>query len=175
MCTKSNKQGFAVDIVDKVFKNSGLEVSFEVYPWARAVKNASSGVISGILAPGKKEAPLLMYPSEPIALQQNCFFQNHTSSWRYVDKSSLTNKKIIVFISWAHAKDLKQDIGEDEYTNIFTELSYDGNYYQKAINMVNKGRADAFWADPSVIKIFETGREGWKCRVYIFTLSLCGV
>lgn len=159
MCPKKTNKGFTVEIVDKIFKDQNIKIKFHEYPWARGVSQTTNGKIYGILAPGKDEAPKLIYPNEPIAIQKNCFFSKKTNGWKYKSKESLKSIKLLAFIGWAHGKELKKYLGEDKYRSIFTELSYDGQYYERVSKMIKKGKADAFWADPNVIGYFNLKQD----------------
>jgi len=158
MCTEREQdRGFTVEITQKIFSDEN--VSFRTFPWARGVAKATSGKITGILAPGKDEAPKLVYPKQSIGIQKNCFYSKKKEPWRYTSKDSLKGVKLVAFIGWAHKADLEKSLGSEGYKKVFNELAYDSKYYYRAVTLVEKDRAKAFWADPNVIRFKQLEKD----------------
>ncbi len=153
ICIDKTVSGFTVEIVDEIFKWHNIDVAFQEMPWARGVKESLKGGIAGMLAPSKGEAEGLVFPSLPIGMQKNCFFKKSTNPWQYKSADDLANVQTIVFTNWSHESDLMSFMAKKGkvYDQHFTSINYSGDYYPRAINMIMKDRANAFWADPSTL------------------------
>ncbi|MGR2682768.1 substrate-binding periplasmic protein [Chromobacterium haemolyticum] len=160
MCVGTANKGFIVEIVEQAFKKNGIAAKFTVKPWARAVADTRVGKLDGLLAPGKNEAPGLMFPETPVAVQQNCFYAKSTSQWNYRSFNDVKNGTFISYIGFGNRLDLEKSIGVGAYKKNFLEFNYDNNYMSRAASMVNANRAIAMWADP--ISFEKTKQDGNK-------------
>jgi hypothetical protein len=67
MCPEGKDKGFTTDITRQALETFEYHVNFKALPWARAVSNANSGVINGVISTGKVESPELIYPQMELA------------------------------------------------------------------------------------------------------------
>lgn len=96
MCDSIEKPGLSVELVENAFKNEDIDVQFQKYAWSTGVSEVREGKILGILAPSKLEAPDFIFPSEPVAYQQMCFYVKRDSKWVYKNLDSLKNVSIAI-------------------------------------------------------------------------------
>ena len=96
MCDSDEKPGLSVEIVENAFKSQEIDVQFQKYNWALAVSEVRDGKINGLLAPAKLEAPDFIFPKEPVAYQQMCFYVKKESTWEYKSIDSLKNISIAI-------------------------------------------------------------------------------
>ncbi len=151
MCPDNANKGFTVDIARVIFEESGYKVIFHAFPWARAAANARSGKLDGVLSAGKEEVPSMVFPSEEIAVQSDCFFGRVEDSWQASDSAqAFLKRRTIVFNGWVKERQYLLDLGRNAYTNAFLHFSIDDQYTSRVVNMVKLGRADAFWMDKIV-------------------------
>ncbi|WON83892.1 hypothetical protein [Chromobacterium haemolyticum] len=122
MCVGTANKGFIVEIVEQAFKKNGIAAKFTVKPWARAVADTRVGKLDGLLAPGKNEAPGLMFPETPVAVQQNCFYAKSTSQWNYRSFNDVKNGTFISYIGFGNRLDLEKSIGVGVYKKISWNL-----------------------------------------------------
>ncbi|MEH6631035.1 MAG: ABC transporter substrate-binding protein [Halopseudomonas aestusnigri] len=153
ICTDVAKKGFTVEITEKIFKSNGIKVDFVMASWARTVEQVIAGRVSGILAPGKDEVPSdSIFPKRSIAIQKNCFFTAKNNTWKYESVKSLKKIRVVSFIYGPHNKKFKKYLGNEQYSKFFEEIAFDSDYHERASRLVDLNRADAFWAEPSVMK-----------------------
>jgi polar amino acid transport system substrate-binding protein len=79
----SDSPGFLVELVRESFAGTGLSVSYEVLPWARAIERVRSGDADGLIGAGPDETPDFIFPDEPIAYATHSFFVLQNSTWEY--------------------------------------------------------------------------------------------
>lgn len=95
ICPQSSHQpGYMVEILSRVFADSGVDLVVDYFPWSRAINNVNSGKYTALLAPAKKEAPELFYPDLAIGIQKMCFYTLKDSSWQYTGIESLKGKQV---------------------------------------------------------------------------------
>jgi len=63
----SSRPGYMVDLLGLILKPHGFNVVYKVLPWNRAVANAETGEIDGVLAAGEDDATKLLSPKHPQA------------------------------------------------------------------------------------------------------------
>ena len=95
-CDSNEYNGLAVEILENIFKNEDIKIQFQKYSWPIAINNVRDGEVTGILSPAKLEAPDFIFPNEPIAFQQMCFYVKNNVDWEYKNIKSIKDKKIAV-------------------------------------------------------------------------------
>lgn len=98
ICVGKQEQGYVVDIVKEVYKDSGYKLEIEFLPWSRAIKYVLSGKADALLSPAKAEAPELLYPNNPVGAQTMCFYTEKSSNWTYQGRDSLAGLQIGIAI-----------------------------------------------------------------------------
>ena len=76
------KNGIAVDMFMIVFEKAGDKPEFKEVPWKRAKVDTRKGKYNAIVCATKDDAPGLVYPEEPVAVQKTCFYIDQKSSWK---------------------------------------------------------------------------------------------
>jgi len=141
ICPQQEQEGYVVDIINEVFKDSQYEVVIDYYPWSRAIKNVQQGKSDALLSPAKAEAPTLIYPQEAVGTQRMCFFTSIDSSWNYNGPSSLKNKKIGI------ANDTSiEELNDYVHANPqqFQFQPYNDRYVLQNAKKIEKKRIDTF-------------------------------
>ena len=94
ICTDPEKPGYAIELVEKIYKDSKYQLDIQIYPWSRAIKNVRDGNADALLSPAKAEAPDLLFPKYGVGKQRMCFFTSKDSVWQYKGPDSLNNLQI---------------------------------------------------------------------------------
>lgn len=141
ICLDSNKPGYVVELVKKVFESSQYQLSIHIFPWSRAIRNVSSGKADALLSPAKSEAPNLLYPELPVGYQQMCFFTLYNSSWRYDGISSLKGLQIGIATDTS-IEELNVFVKDNP--SQFQFQPYHERYIAQNIAKLEKGRIDSF-------------------------------
>lgn len=150
MCPDSLHKGFTHDITLAIFSQLGYQIEFVSLPWARAAVDALNGRLDGVLSAGQSEVPGMIFPSQELATQRDCFFGRSSDTWQPDDAQSFVGRRTIVFKGWVKEQSFLQTLGKEQYRVTFEELPIDEHYYTRVETMVLAGRAHAFWMDENV-------------------------
>ncbi|MGF1756029.1 transporter substrate-binding domain-containing protein [Vibrio makurazakiensis] len=141
LCTDFELNGYVMDTVDIVFKESPYELEAKTYPWTRAILGVYNGKSHALLSPAKNEAPQLLYPQHPIGVQRMCFFTSSSSNWKYTGLKSLKGMKIGIAYDTSIAE-LNDYVAE--HKDQFEFFPYNHKFITRNLNMVSKHRINAF-------------------------------
>jgi len=100
--------GIATEIVTKVFKKAGYDLSVSFVPWARAVEQTESGVSDVLVAAwySKKLAEKYVL-SAPFIHNRVVFIQPKDSNFKFQGLESLKGKSIGVIRDYSYGEDFK--------------------------------------------------------------------
>ena len=88
----STEPGIMVEIAREIFSQAGHRVEYRLMPWARAIKEAREGNITGIIGAFEGDAPDFIFPDrELLMVSGNVFFVSRESDWDYKDTTSLSD------------------------------------------------------------------------------------
>ncbi|MFD2206107.1 substrate-binding periplasmic protein [Kiloniella antarctica] len=141
LCPQEDKEGYVLDTVKEIFKNSPYEIEVVTYSWTRAIHLARVGKVHALLSPAKPEAPDLLYPEQEVGTQKMCFFVKNTSPWKYEGITSLRDQKIGIAIDTS-IEELNTFIKEHKDKFFFSP--YGTDYLEHSFNMIERGRLDSF-------------------------------
>lgn len=141
ICPKQRQQGYVIELIKQVFKDSPYHLRIDYFPWSRAIKNVLTGQYQALLAPAKAEAPQLRYPHTPVGQQAMCFFTKNDSQWRYDGVSSLKDKQIGIAIDTS-IEELNDFV--ERHPEQFQYQPYHERYITQNAKKLDKNRIDAF-------------------------------
>ena len=141
ICLDSSHPGYVVELIKKVFENTQYQLSINIFPWSRAIKNVSSGKADALLSPAKSEAPNLLYPRFAVGYQQMCFFTKYNSSWHYNGVSSLKGIQIGIATDTS-IEELNSYVKSHPWQ--FQFQPYHERYLAQNVAKLEKGRMDTF-------------------------------
>ncbi|CAH0536329.1 substrate-binding periplasmic protein [Vibrio marisflavi] len=141
LCVGEKSEGYIIDTVKIIFKDSEYKLEFEKFPWSRAINNVRSGNYDALLSPAKKEAPDLIYPDNEVGVQKMCFFVRKDSNWVFNGLNSLEGLRVGGII----------DSGFDEEFEFINEtggnfelMPYNGEYLNQSFLKLDNDRIDVF-------------------------------
>ncbi len=135
--SNSEYPGLLVEYTKAIYSKTGLNVSFKVYPWSRAIKNTERGSSDALLAPAKNEAPKLVFPETEIGTQRFCFFSLKEDSWKYEKPESVIGKKIL------YPQDaLPEVLKKFRKKAKFIKKPYSFDYLRQTTGMLQFGRTE---------------------------------
>jgi len=141
ICVNEPNAGYTVDLINKVFEDSPYKLEIDILPWSRGLKYVLEGSYDALLAPAKKEAPLLKFPKFGVGQQRMCFFTDAKDEWTYTGEASLSNKHIGI-ASDSSIEELNPYI--EKHPRQFQFQPYHERYVVQNAQKVKKGRIDAF-------------------------------
>lgn len=141
ICPGKEKKGHVVDLLDAVFLDSPYDLVFTTYPWSRTLSKGRSGAAFAIIAPTRKEAPSLIFPQQPVGIQNSCFFTLSTSEWRYDGVQSLDGLRIGLAAD-SSLEEINSYVLKNREKFYFQSVTE--RYIPLSINMLFVGRLDVF-------------------------------
>jgi len=141
ICSDKENPGYTVDLIKKIFQGSKYTVEIDIFPWTRAIKYVSEGKYDALLAPAKKEAPHLVFPSFPVGYQQMCFFTDAKNTWQYENEQSLQGMQIGIAIDTS-IEELNTYI--KKHPQQFQYQPYHERFLAQNVHKLLKKRIDAF-------------------------------
>lgn len=141
ICPEKEQPGLIKEIVAEVFRRESIRLKLHYMPWARAVKQTTSGKMDALLAPVKAEAPALLYPKYEVGQQATCFYVPFGDTWTYENESSFSKSRHILMVRGNSLEEL--DNFARANPNMFTYLDFD-NYLTNATGMLILGKANTF-------------------------------
>ncbi|OUS03743.1 hypothetical protein A9Q81_06875 [Gammaproteobacteria bacterium 42_54_T18] len=141
ICVDSSKPGFIREIVQEVFNDTEVTITFHFMPWVRAVREVERGLFDALLSPVKSEAPTLLYPEFELGQQATCFYVDKDDPWKYQDKNPSFQNRRVIIVKGNSLLHLDQYISE--HPEIFIYLTF-SNFIERAINMLNFDRVNTF-------------------------------
>lgn len=141
LCSSGDKEGYVMDTVKRIFKDSPYKVEVKTYPWSRAIKSVQEGKAHALLSPAKQEAPTLRFPEQEVGIQRMCFYTKKVNDWEYTGPDSLKGIKV----------GLAQDTSIEELNsfiennpNQFDFIPYSDQYLDISFKKTKFDRIDTF-------------------------------
>lgn len=134
--------GFLVDIARQAFAKSGHEITVTFHPWPRAMKEAETGRVDGLLSAFySAERAKVFHFSAPLNTTRMVFIglRSHIDSPYYNDIEDLSRFRIAAGRKWAYspefsgASNLKKELVDNEEQGI--HLLYNGRVDLFAVNI----------------------------------------
>lgn len=148
---KSPNPGYQVELAKEILEAKGRKVEYVLLPWSRAVEEATSGRIDGLVGAVPEGKPTFAFPAVETGVSQACFFALKTSTWKYDGVESLAKQPIGIIQDYFYGKKL------DDYfrgrKNKYVQAAIGDDALPKLISKTNLGRLTAFLEDANVTKL----------------------
>ena len=144
-------RGYLVDMLEAIL-GAHYELRYSLEPWTRAVKMADTGERQLLLATTPSTTREVKL-SEPIGVDQTCFFIRSESSWRYTKPSDLENLRLGVIQDYNYDGEGPIDQRIARYRkqkNPLLELSYGNDALQSNFRKLAAGRSDVLIENENV-------------------------
>ncbi len=144
----SDKPGFMVEVATEIFKASGHQVKYLKLSWARAIADARSGVINGVIGAAKNDVPGFIIPNKASAKSFNYFHVLSSNPWVYKNESSLKGLEFVIINGYSYGHEIDKLIAKKHKS--FKELSGEDPLL-RMIQMTEAKRIAGFIEDSSVL------------------------
>jgi len=94
VCFESTRPGYLVELAREVFESPARPVEIRHMSWARAVREAESGRIDGVLGAVQGESAALVYPTLAAASDRPAFAVRADDPWRFTGVEVLADRRI---------------------------------------------------------------------------------
>jgi len=140
-----------VDIARQAFALKGIEIRYVNMSWARALQEARSNHIDGVIGAFKGDAKDFVFPQESLGLSITEFFTHQNSEWTYRGLDSLENLTLLTIANYFYAPDINAYIQEHRQNqNRVLELSGEKPLSQ-ALALIHEKRAQLLLEDSQVM------------------------
>jgi polar amino acid transport system substrate-binding protein len=140
----SNKPGLMIEVAFKAFGKDNVD--YQLMPWKRAILEARSGNVDGIVGAAQSDAPDF-YNASSLSKSVYCFYKKGSSNWQYADAKSLKGQKMGFISAYAYP-DVVLAYQKENDQNV--EISGDAVLIN-LLRMVNLGRIDITVDDENVL------------------------
>lgn len=99
--------GFMVDLARAIFGNAGYEVEYRLMPWSRALREARSGAIDGVLGAFAGDAPDFVFPAAPLlVISPSDLFARNDFDWTFRGIPSLAEVRLGAIQDYGYGDEL---------------------------------------------------------------------
>ncbi len=146
-----NRRGLVVDYLEEIFKQLGLELTVQFYPWSRAVSLARRGdQVHGLLSAVHSEAPDLLFSQVPTMSYRTCVFTRRDSSWQFASPSSLEQLRLGYIQGYGYGGFVDEFIAKHHKSEQLMGITGTGGVIQLSRILLAE-RIDGFVSDPLVV------------------------
>jgi polar amino acid transport system substrate-binding protein len=94
VCFESTRPGYLVELAREVFESPARPVEIRRMSWARAVREAETGRIDGVLGAVRGESAALVYPTLAAASDRPAFAVRADDPWTFTGVEVLAERRI---------------------------------------------------------------------------------
>ncbi len=153
-CDGIKETGIAVDLAKAIYEPLGYNVQYKTIPWARAVKLAESGEVTGVIGAtgGNPETIKLIFPKTPLSSSNDVLVAKEDSKFAYNGIKSLEGKTIGIIAEYHYQGELGTYIDSHyENSNVISQTHGNDGVIQ-SLQKLLANRIDLYLDDKYVIK-----------------------
>jgi len=136
----SARPGFAIEVLERVFVAPAYTLDYQLLDWQRALELASAATVDCVVGAYRSEAPGLLFPAYPLALDRNAFFVLAGSDWRYDGVASIGPRSVAVIGEYDYGGELDAWIARRP-ANL--HVAHGREPLRRNLRMLLAGRVDA--------------------------------
>lgn len=150
----TDRPGFMVEIAREVFAQHGIDVSYRVMPWSRAIAEARQGGVDGVIGAARPEVEDFSLPGVEQGMSTIIFLTDRKTDWRFTGTDSLVSIRLAVVQDYSYNPAMDEYIeshGEDEP---HLHVSTGNTAFIQNLTLLDKGRVAAILIDRDVFSHF---------------------
>lgn len=151
---KSQDEGFMVVLVKEILAKNNIEVDYISMPWARALKEAEKGNITGVVGALKTDAPGFIFPEYPQGVITDSFFTKAESRWIFNDVDSLSDKSLGIIEGYTYGKKLDEYIKANRYDYDRVQIAGGDDALGQNVAKMLSGKLDVVIEDRNVFNYY---------------------
>lgn len=146
------RPGYMIELATLALAPLGHHVEYAFTPWDRALEEVAEGSIDAVVGATPLEADGLVL-SDPLGLDNDCFFVRQESTWRYRDIASLNDVLLGVVSGYTHDEGPIDSYIEANHGEGGTvTATRDDEGAEKNVKLLLNGRLDAILDSEAVIR-----------------------
>jgi len=138
-----------VDLLGLILKPHGFNVVYKVLPWNRAVANAETGEIDGVLAAGEDDATKLLLHKTPMGMSAQAYVVRRGDEFDWVNANSLGSRRLEIIKGYDYGPEVMTWIERNPKQ---TEMSYGETPLQSGLKKLLARRSDVVVNNISVLR-----------------------
>lgn len=149
---KKKKQGYTYDVLNAIY-GSQYDVRLDVFPWARALLNASlnkNQAVVGIHKTPENEQAYI-FPKRTIGMTGNAFFTLKNSEWEFKGIASLEKIKLGIVKDVEYGKEFEAYFDTNAKNFKRLQISKGTDALELNLRLLTLGKLDAIFDDTQTI------------------------
>jgi polar amino acid transport system substrate-binding protein len=146
---EAEKPGYVVELAKEIFAPYGIEVKYDILPWARALQGTEDGTYDAVIGVTKSESSKLIFPKEISGVSLYKFYVSTDSKWNYKNTNSLKDVTLGVIKDYGYGK-LDKYINDHQNENSLVQILSSDDAASLNIKKLNAGRISATYGDEFV-------------------------
>jgi polar amino acid transport system substrate-binding protein len=160
----SDKPGYVVEIAKEIFAKHGINVTYQIVPWARALQGTADGDYDAAICASRSEGKTLIYPDEIVGLGKNKFFVKSDSDWKYTDEKSLESISIGVIADYSYGPIFDKYLEKHKSNNAKIQFTSGENASDLNLMKLVNGRINATYGHEFVTE-YEINEHGYTGQI----------
>jgi len=144
------RPGITTEYLRLLLGSMGVGLQVKMLPWSRAISEAESGELDGLLTLVKEESDQLLMTSVPTMSYQSCFYVSSTSSWHYSGPDSLAQIHLGAVMDYGYGEEVDSYLHSNKENEQMVTLISGNDTAERLAMMLLGGRIDAYIADRNV-------------------------
>ncbi|HCR85761.1 MAG TPA: hypothetical protein DIV86_03695 [Alphaproteobacteria bacterium] len=144
-CTpETEDEVYVLEIAREVFSVHGIEVTYKILNWNRALKEVRKGTYNAAIAASKEEAKNFIFPEEPIGISSYSFYGKTGMNWKYKGIKSLKGKTLGSIDGYKYFTAIDDYIKHNRSNNLKVQVLSDADALGTSLKKLAAGRIDLF-------------------------------
>ena len=153
-CASPSQPGFIAEALQEILRLNGIELTVTVLPWSRAIKEAELGYYDGLLTAVESEAPDFLLTNTSTGSYEICVYGNPERPFTYKQREDLEGKTLGVIQDYSYGDPIDSLVNAPrENEQVYSVSS--SKPLNSLVEMVLRGRIDAFAEDRNVLSYFQ--------------------
>ncbi|MGF2734234.1 substrate-binding periplasmic protein [Marinobacter sp. DUT-1] len=144
-------EGYMVDLAREALGLAGFEVSYVNMSWARALEQAETGHIDGVIGAFISDAPAFVFPEEALGTSHIELYTQPGQDWQYEGIDSLQNQTLIALNGYSYSPELDDYILRNRDNQKRIWILSGPAPLERAIKLILEERSDVLPEDRDVM------------------------
>lgn len=144
-------EGYMVDLAREALGLAGFELTYVNMSWARALEQAESGYIDGVIGAFTTDAPGFTFPEEHLGISHIELYTEPGQNWRYEGIDSLQDQTLIALNGYSYSPELDDYILRNRDNQKRVWILSGPAPLERAIRLVLEHRSDVLPEDRDVM------------------------
>lgn len=151
----AERPGIFIELATQIFAEAGIQVTYRVTNWARAVQDVRSGRANALVGAGVRDAPDFLFGKQAPGISRNCFYARPGTSWRYTGLESLAQVRLGVINGYSYGQELDDYISQHQRDHDRLQLASGEQALAQNVRKLELGRLDALLENTWIMAMYQ--------------------